>query len=367
MSQGTEQNQPNPEDQNEGEQSTPQRPWWWRRLVDLAVDLTPERRQEVIEELLPEGPALRNYLYRFAVLQSLSVLIALFGLITNSAAVIIGAMLVAPLMRPVLGIAATLVTGRPVRQGASFLLVAVASAGSVFLAWAATAIMPLEFLSIPDEMLARTEPTLLDLGIALAAGAAGAYALIRREVSDALPGVAVAVALVPPLTTVGATLALGRPDLSVGALLLYLTNLTAIILIGAVVFILTGFAPRAQIIQAERRIMVGIVIASVAVLVVAVPLGLHTYGEIRDQRDDKVAQEVVDDWLDNTNLQASQINVSRPEGLLAGDEERITVDVAGPKQPPAVGPLARKMERELGNPVEVKVRWTERIETSARG
>ena len=101
---------------------------------------------------------------------------------------------------------------------------------------------------------------------------------MRREVSDALPGVAVAVALVPPLATVGATFALGRPDLSWGALLLYLTNLAAIVLVGAVVFILTGFVPRAQIIRAEQRIRAGMLTAGVAVLAVSVPLGVHSWG-----------------------------------------------------------------------------------------
>lgn len=368
MNQDSEQQRPDSDGQPESEAPDYRRPWWWRRLVDFAVDLTPERRREVIEELLPEGAALKNYLYRFAFLQSLSVLIALFGLIANSAAVIIGAMLVAPLMRPVLGIAATLVTGRPVRRGASFLIVAVASGGSVFLAWAVTKLMPLQFMtSLPSEMLARTAPTLLDLGIALAAGAAGAYALVRREVSDALPGVAVAVALVPPLTTVGATLALDRPDLSSGALLLYLTNLTAIILIGAVVFILTGFAPQAQVIQAERQIRSGIVIASVAVLAVSVPLGLHTFGEIRDQRDDDVARGVVRSWLQGTDLQVTRISVSRTEGFFTNNEEQITVDVTGPDRPPETEPLARKLAQEFENPVEVRVRWTKRLEESARG
>ncbi|CAN5691173.1 DUF389 domain-containing protein [soil metagenome] len=330
----------------------------WRRLVDLAVDLTPERRREVKEELSPEGAALGSYLYRFTILQSLAVLIALFGLLTNSAAVVIGAMLVAPLMRPVLSVAATLVMGLPVRQGASFTIVVVASAGSVFLAWAITELLPLSETNIPGEILARTEPTLLDLGIALAAGAAGAYALVRREVSDALPGVAVAVALVPPLATVGATFALGRPDLSWGALLLYLTNLAAIVLIGAVVFILTGFVPRAQIIRAEQRIRTGIITASVAVLAVSVPLGLHSWGEIRENRETEVSSEAVDEWIGGTRLQSTGVSV---------EDERITVNVAGPKEPPPVEPLAADLAEKFNATVEVEVRWTERREVSAKG
>lgn len=341
---------------DEGEKRWRSRDPLWRRLVDLAVDLTPERREEVREELFPEGPALKSYLYRFAVLQSLAVLIALFGLLANSAAVVIGAMLVAPLMRPVLSVAATLVMGLPIRQAVSFAIVIVASAGSIFLAWAITALIPLNETHIPGEILARTEPTLLDLGIALAAGAAGAYALVRREVSDALPGVAVAVALVPPLATVGATLALGRPDLSWGALLLYLTNLAAIVLIGALVFILTGFVPRARIIRSEQRIRTGVITASVAVLAVSVPLGLHSYGEFRENNRIDVSAEAVDAWAEGTRLQSTGVSV---------EKSRITVDVAGPEEPPSVEPLAEDLAERFSSPVELEVRWTERREISA--
>ncbi len=328
----------------------------WRRIVDSAVDLTPDRRREVEEELFPRGPALRAYVYRFTILQSLSVLIALFGLLTNSAAVVIGAMLVAPLMRPVLAVAATLVTGLPVRQAVSFTIVVAASFGSILLAWTVTKILPLGDASLTGEILSRTNPTLLDLGIALAAGAAGAYALVRKEVSDALPGVAVAVALVPPLATVGATYGLGRPDLAWGALLLYLTNLTAIVLIGAIVFILTGFAPRARVIRMEKRIRAGLITASVAVLTVSVPLGIHSWGEIKEERYTGIASEEAETWLKGTGLETTDVSA---------DGRQITVNVAGPDKPPPVEPLADNLEKALNTPVRVIVQWTERVETSA--
>lgn len=325
--------------------------------MGLALDLTPERRWEVTRELLPVGAALRSYLYRFTVLQLLAVLIALFGLLSDSAAVVIGAMLVAPLMRPVLGVSATLVMGRPFYQGVMFATVVVASVGSVLLAWLVTLLLPLSIgTTLPGEILARTEPTLLDLGIALAAGAAGAYALVRREVSDALPGVAVAVALVPPLTTVGVTLALERPGLAWGALLLYLTNLSAIVLVGALVFILTGFAPRAEVVRLESRIRAGLVLAVVIVLAVATPLGIHSWGEIREHREIEITLEQAEAWLAGSDLQTTDVEV---------DGERITLDVAGPEEPPSVEPLADGVAGELGSAVEVMVRWTERSETSA--
>lgn len=129
---------------------------WLDWLVGRAVNLTSDRRQEVVDELFPEGPAFRSYLYRFAVLQSLSVLIATFGLISDSTAVVIGAMLVAPLMRPVLAAGAAMVSGWPVRQGTFFTVVVAASAGSVFLAWATTELLLPDSTPISAEILART-------------------------------------------------------------------------------------------------------------------------------------------------------------------------------------------------------------------
>ena len=148
------------------------------------------------------------------------------GLLLNSPAVIIGAMLVAPLMSAIVGL------GLGVVEGDSHLLVAAA--------WATFRGMILAILIgvflglvIPDasatpEIMARTRPSVLDLGVALASGAAGAYALCRKNVSAGLAGVAIAAALVPPLTTVGIGVALGRGDIAGGALLLLLTNLIAI-------------------------------------------------------------------------------------------------------------------------------------------
>ena len=329
---------------------------WLDWLVDRAVNLTPERRREVVGDLFPEEPALRSYLYRFAILQSLSVLIATFGLISNSTAVVIGAMLVAPLMTPVLAVAAAMVSGWPARQGTFFVVVVAASLGSAFLAWATTELLVPDSTPISAEILARTSPTLIDVGIALAAGAAGAYATVRKETSGALPGVAVAVALVPPLATVGVTFALDRTELALGALLLYLTNLAGIVLIGALVFLLTGFAPRLQLISEERRIRTGILVATVAVVVVSIPLGIQTWNSIETNRNTNAASDRVQAWLEDTGLQETDIEV---------DGERVMVDVVGPDKPPPPGPLAEDLAGELGNTVKVNVKWTEQLETSA--
>lgn len=325
-------------------------------MVDHILDLAPERRREVIEDLFPEGSDLRSYLFRFSLLQLLAVIIAVSGLIADSAAVVIGAMLVAPLMTPILATSAAIVSGRPKRQAGYLTLVIAASAGSVFVAWALTLLLPVVGTTLPGQVLSRTSPTLLDLGVALAAGVAGAYATVRKEVSASLPGVAVAVALVPPLATIGVTLAVGRSELAWGALLLYLTNLAAIVLVGTLVFLLTGFAPRAVVIRNERRIRLGLITAAVAMLAVFVPLAVQSWQVVEQAQSTRAASDAVEAWLGGTDLEAASIEVA---------DNRVTVDVVGPEEPPSTELLADELAGRLGTPVEARVRWTKRVEISA--
>ena len=171
----------------------------------------------------------------FYFLLSISGIIATLGLLADSVAIIIGAMIIAPLIGPITGIAysTTVANRRLLRR--SFLTLFTGVSLTVVISWLTTFALGLR--TVTPEILARTNPTLLDLAIALAAGAAGAFATSRRRIADALPGVAIAVALVPPLSVVGIGLALGRQPLAIGALLLFLTNLTGIVFSGVLIFL----------------------------------------------------------------------------------------------------------------------------------
>lgn len=230
-----------------------------------------ERRDEVLTQLSESAsPG-----FDFFLLVVLSCAIATFGLITNSAAVIIGAMLVAPLMSPILGLSLASVAGK--RRMFQFAVIALVEGAllavglSTALGWVAH-ISPFGALTeLPGEVLARTRPNPFDLGIALAGGAAAAYALAQPKISAALPGVAIATALMPPLCTVGIGISLGRADVSLGALLLFLTNFAAISFAGIVVFALLGFRP----IHLEDRwhgMPRSMLISAVLVLIITVPL-----------------------------------------------------------------------------------------------
>jgi uncharacterized hydrophobic protein (TIGR00271 family) len=228
--------------------------------------------ERIVKTLFPEGSMMRSFSFRFAALMTLSTVIAVQGLLADSTAVVIGAMLVAPLMLPVLGVAAALVMGwkrRLVRQGIVALL---GSAGAVGLAYLGSFLMPGTPDPLPGEVLARTSPNFLDLGIALAAGAAGAYAQVHRQASDALTGVAVAVALVPPLASVGILLEVGRYDLARGGLLLFLANVTGITLAAALTFIACRFVPVREAVGGNSNLSRGIRWAVLGVLAVALPM-----------------------------------------------------------------------------------------------
>jgi len=177
----------------------------------------------------------------FYVLTGLSAAIAALGLLANSAAVVIGAMLVAPLMSPIAG------TGLAMVQGDTRFLrlafgAAIRGALLALLMGILAGLIPLKD-PMTAEVLARTQPSLLDVGVALLSGMAVAYALCRSEATAALPGVAIAAALVPPLSAAGISLANGFITEFGGALLLYLTNFVAIASAAAVVFLVLGFRP----------------------------------------------------------------------------------------------------------------------------
>lgn len=249
--------------------------------------LSQERRSELLQELAQaSSPG-----FDFFLLIVLSCSIATLGLITNSAAVIIGAMLVAPLMSPILGLSLASVAGEEdmfkravvaLVEGA--LLAIILSAGLGLLA----KLLPFGALTeLPGEVLARTHPTPFDLGVALAGGVAAAYALAQPHISAALPGVAIATALMPPLCTVGIGLSQNNYSVALGALLLFLTNFVAISFAGIVVFVALGFRPLHR--ETYWHGLPHILVSAGMVLLVTVPLVGFT---LRFVGDTRLAQSV---------------------------------------------------------------------------
>lgn len=174
----------------------------------------------------------------YTLMMCLSTAIASLGLIQNSTAVVIGAMVVAPLMTPLIGAGLSLVQGNLLFFRDAMRAMGLGIAASLTISIILGFIVPFEELS--PELLARGAPTLLDLGVAFLSGAAAAYALARPSLLGALAGVAIAAALVPPLATVGIAFTEFRWDIVEGAAILFVTNLVAIILGAAGVYRLLG-------------------------------------------------------------------------------------------------------------------------------
>ncbi len=205
-----------------------------RRIAGILVRVTPTRRQAIFDEVEIISTASPS----FFLMVGVSTIIAAYGLLANSTAVIIGAMLVAPLMGPIFGVALGLCVGDKSLLGRS-LLSELAGMMLVILMAMLIGLVPVR-LGFGSELIARTQPTVYDMVIALASGIAGAYALVDERLNATLPGVAISTALVPPLATCGLSLATLRYDWAAGALLLFLANFLAIHVVAAVVFMVFG-------------------------------------------------------------------------------------------------------------------------------
>jgi uncharacterized hydrophobic protein (TIGR00271 family) len=279
----------------------------------------------------------------------LSVVIALLGLSENSTAVVIGAMLIAPLMTPIQGVSAAIVTAWPSQMARSGLAVMAGSGGAVGLSWAFTVLLPASDKVLTPEVLARTSPDLRDLLIAIAAGTAGAYATAREDVSAALPGVAVAVALVPPLASVGFTLGIGRADLAGGALLLFGVNLIAILLSAALVLLASGLGPSGRPAAIDQGVRAGLAIVVVVTAALSVPLTFESIQRVsRTELSVSVNQAAVT-WL-----------APYPALELAGvtiEGTHVSVEISGPVSPPATDRLTKSLEGIVGRRVALQVRW----------
>jgi uncharacterized hydrophobic protein (TIGR00271 family) len=313
-----------------------------------AVDL-PDARQSLgaaqLGDLFPEGEAFRRSLQTFIVLLALAAFIASFGLYQDSVASIIGAMVVAPLGGAIMAFAGALVTGRPRWQTVAFLQVALGGLMVVAIGFIVSGVLP-DPLTLTPALEARTTPGLLDLGVALAAGAAGAYVAARRTGSDALPGVAIAVSLVPPLATIGISLELGRPEDAAGALLLFLTNFSAIVVVACIVFVIFGAAPSREMLRERTRLRNGFIAAVIALVVVAIPLAWHGVEQFRVVVHSTAGAPIVRDWIGGRDLEVTSWSI-------AGDT--VTIALAGPDAPPDAAPLAASLAEAFGAPVELEV------------
>ena len=308
---------------------------------------TADDRLELYQKIFYEGDEATRRLSRFFVLMGFATAIAAWGIIADSTAVVIGAMLVAPLMTPLMGTSLAMIMGWPKRAGISFLValggVLLTIGLSIVFGW----LYPVEISpELNSQVASRVGPTLVDWAIAVFAGGAGAFALSRPDVSDSLPGVAVAIALVPPLSVIGLMISESNWSEAAGATLLFVTNMVAILLVGAIVFVIEGVVPVRQLSRNSRWVKLGVgMVAALALLVVAT-LGVSTTTFENQVAATARASDVVDDWVDGTNLVPVKVEVS---------SDGVAVTVTGSDPPPPAEDLADALAQELERPVHLTI------------
>jgi uncharacterized hydrophobic protein (TIGR00271 family) len=281
--------------------------WAWLDVKPMPLAVLNRKLWKVAE------PSVSYY-----VLLSLSVVIATLGLLANSTAVIIGAMIVAPLMGPILGVAYSMIMSNRRMLRRSTLAIVSGAFMSIAISAAICRLVGIETLT--SEITARTSPNLLDLGVALAAGGAGAFAFCRRDIADALPGVAIAVALVPPLSVVGIGVALNLQDVTFGSSLLFLTNLIGIIFSGGLVLLFQRYG---SIDRAQK----GLILAIGALVVLGIPLGFSFQDVvIRERTRSQIIQLIRQETLTFSDADIRRLDIQRERGEIFVD-----LEVSGPE------------------------------------
>ncbi|MFN6483949.1 MULTISPECIES: DUF389 domain-containing protein [unclassified Nostoc] len=295
----------------------------------------PEKLQQLQTDLLAESTLDSAYI----ILIISSCAIATLGLLSNSAAVIIGAMIIAPLMLPIRGLAfgALQADITLFRKG----VVAVAVGTVLAIAIALTLGLLVGLPSYGSEILARSRPTLLDLGIAVAAGGISGYAKVETKISASLAGTAIAVALMPPICVIGLGLAQGNWSLSLGATLLYLTNLLGIALSCMVTFLVAGYTSMARARQPLIWTM-----ALTAILLI--PLGVSFARLVRQaQLETSLRRALLNRTVTFGRLQLLNSNTN---WLTNPPEVRLSVRAREPVTPRQVELLEEFIKQEMGQP-----------------
>lgn len=308
----------------------------WRWLQDKRITITSLNRS-LWKASVPS--------LNFFVLLTLSGAISTLGLLTGSAATIIGAMIIAPLIGPITGIAYAMVVAnrRLLRRSSLTLLI-----GCVMTVVTSVAIAKLVGLrSFSPEIMARVNPTLMDLGVAVAAGAAGSFARTRRSIADALPGVAIAVALAPPLSVIGIGIAFNSQQVTIGATLLFLTNLSGIIFSGGLVFLCQRYGTPA-------RAKGGLTISIVVLSLLGLPLGFSLKNLLLKEN----VRRSVEVIMRRQTVTFSQTDIRSVRVQPNGDKLSVEMEVAAPWNSISeqqVASVRDFLEQKLERPVDLNV------------
>jgi uncharacterized hydrophobic protein (TIGR00271 family) len=268
-----------------------------------------------------------------------SCIIATLGLLSNSAAVIIGAMIIAPLMLPIRGLAFAALEGDIALFRQAFIAITIGTFSAIAIAWLIGFLVG--FPEFDSEIISRSRPTLLDLGIAVAAGGISAFAKLQPKISGSVAGTAIAVALMPPICVIGLGLAQNNWRVSLGATILYLTNLLGITLSCMLTFLLTGCTK-----SEHARKAIGFTLVFTAILLI--PLGASFFRLVKQvQLETSLRQALVNRTIVFQRMTLLDTDV---DWLSDPPEVRLNVRTKEPVTPRQVELLEEFLNQEVGQP-----------------
>ncbi len=300
------------------------------------------------DKLFFEGAKKRVNLEQFTILLFLSTAIATYGVIGDSVATVIGAMIVAPLMRPIMATAAGLVMGDMRRAGRSLWMVVISVVGVIGVSWllAEISVVKAIYFETNSQIVGRISPRLIDLYAALWSGAAGAFAMSREDVSDSLPGAAIAIALVPPLCVVGIGLAEGEWSAAGGAMLLFATNFLSILLAGSAVLALLGLNRAAVKRLAPHARRNAYLFVALAVVLVVIPLGTTSFNVYQQRLIERETTQLAYQWMAGTDYDIRQVDVT---------EDQVVLVIYGSGDRPELSELGERLSASLDQPIDLRL------------
>jgi uncharacterized hydrophobic protein (TIGR00271 family) len=312
------------------------------------------------DKVFIEGPQTARRLVTFFTLLLLATVIATYGVLSNSTATVIGAMIVAPLMGPMMAITSAVVMGALPRALRAFALTVSGIVAVIIFSYLLSLIIPSFTISFTSdgEITSRINPGLYALLTALGAGAAGAFIISRAEIADALGGVAIAISLVPPLCVVGISLRAGQMSAALGSLLLFMTNFLAILFAGGVVLVIIGLGKSAVSMEQLRFRLRGLILFVVCLVLVAIPLSLTAYQNIIGIEDNNSATVTVQNWLQGTSYQADTVSVN---------DRVVSVTIDGTGQIKPLQQLANQLARALRRPILLNLRTVPAQNSESQG
>lgn len=310
-----------------------------------------------------EGDARRQRTTRFWILLVLAAVIATAGVIAGSDATVIGAMIVAPMMIPIQGAMLATVLGDRDNLLRSIALIVAGALTAIAIGFVVALFDPLPVTAANNaEVASRVNPGLIDMLAALATGVVGSVALVRRDISDTLPGVAIAISLVPPLCVVGVTLQSAAYTEALGALLLFVTNVAAILATGVVVmsvYHVPGALTTHRVGDRRRRVPRAVVVIAGMMIVVLIPLTVSTIGYVGNALEQSRLQSVGAQWAADQGWQLVSSDVTGAEAKLS---------FAGPPPVPSTSGLTSSL-KDAGITQQVEVEfvptYTHRLETGS--